>query len=730
MNSDTATASSDVGSPGNDILGPSRTSPTDKTLGWSGAGFAATILISAFLLFQVQPLISKVILPWFGGTPAVWTTCMLFFQVLLLGGYAYAHLLQRLAPLWVQATLHSVLLVVALTTLPITPDPSWKPLAAANPTWRILCLLAINVGTPYLMLSATGPLVQSWFSWALPHRSPYRLYALSNLGSLAALVSYPFLVEPHMTVGLQAAVWSWGFAVFAVLCGCCGILTWRWGRHSTQVAQSDPRITALASGRLRRWGAWIALPALASMALLATTNHVCQDVAVIPFLWVVPLSVYLLSFVVAFDHERWYQRWLFASIVAGAAVLISSLDAFVFSLGFAVELSLYFAALFCLCMVCHGELVRLRPPPAFLTSFYLAISVGGALGGMFVSIVAPTVFSSYVEWKITLVAGFLLAVGLLLRSAWNGPRPWVKSIPVLACGVLGLAVIAYAQSWFGGGVERTRLTTLYNAGYRTSTIERSRDFYGVTTVLERVHESTSDLNDRMMLSGQIPHGLQFSSPSRRRMLTSYFGPETGVGKTLVWVNQQPQAHVGIVGLGAGTLANYAQADQRYRYYEINPAVERLARKHFWSLGDCRGKLDVVLGDARLSMEREPPQNFSALVLDAFSGDAIPTHLLTAEAFATYRKHLAPNGIIAVHVSNGYLDLQPVVQGLATKYGFDMIRVSTRADDSRTLYTATWLLLSQDPRFLLAQGQPAQPDNAPSPSILWTDSYSNLFSILK
>ncbi len=454
---------------------------------WWIAAFGLTILLSAFLLFQVQPVVSKRILPWFGGAPGVWTTCLLFFQTLLFGGYLYAHLLQRWLSPRHQVAVHLALVAVALAVLPVMPGVEWKPAPAPNPTWQILLLLSATVGIPYFVLSATSPLVQAWFSGAYPGRSPYRLYALSNAGSLAALLTYPFFFEPIFDLHSQSTMWSGAFVVYAVLCAVLLACVWNlrsfaggfasYGADAENPAPSEARPGWL--DRLR----WLALPACASLMLLAATNHVCQDVAVVPFLWVMPLSLYLLSFIISFDHARWYVRPLWAALavltLAGAAANdLAQLSRFP-PPRLVEELTLYLTAMFSACMVCHGELYRLKPAPRHLTEFYLYISAGGALGGVFVAIVAPLVFSTYLEWPIGVAATFVLSVGLLILprrgrggsalafSARADAKRRNKRVPaqgvgngkpslipgVLAYAAFGLVVavgLVYVAAWSGG----------------------------------------------------------------------------------------------------------------------------------------------------------------------------------------------------------------------------------------------------------------------------------------
>ncbi len=497
-----------------------------------------TIFLSAFLLFEVQPLLSKYVLPWFGGTPAVWTTCMVFFQTVLFLGYAYAHLSQRVFKPSIQAAVHLLLLGAALAVLPIAPDASWKPAPDQSPTWRILMLLTVCVGLPYFALSTTGPLVQAWFSRTYPKRSPYRLYALSNIGSLLALLSYPFYVEPAFNIGSQARYWTWGFVAFAVLCAVSATIA-GWFTRGRQPAAIETNgqhgAVEEAPPTIGRRLLWLALPALASMMLLATTNHVCQDVAVIPFLWVMPLSLYLLTFIICFDHERWYQRKFFALAAVASLCLVTAVDQLIttganVSFSFVVELAMYFAALFFLCMVCHGELVRLKPAARYLTSFYLMIAAGGALGGLFVSLAAPVLFSTFFEWKICLIVGCVLAAGTFLgsRSAASLRRLYYLA-PALVLLFVGFNYLSRVES----GEAELNIS--------------SRSFYGVSRVIER---DTDDPLQRklLMYSGRIVHGVQFFDQEKHLLPNAYFGPETGCGWAFEFFANRPDLRVGVVGL--------------------------------------------------------------------------------------------------------------------------------------------------------------------------------------
>ncbi len=683
--------------------------------------YALATLLSALLLFEVQPIISKFILPWFGGSPAVWTTCMVFFQTLLFGGYAYAHLTATYVRPRVQAIVHLALLAAAVCMLPITPDASWKLEAASAPTWRILSLLAVSVGLPYFVLSATGPLVQAWFSRSVGSHSVYRLYALSNVGSLVALLGYPFWVERRYGLGEQTWLWAVGFVLFAALCGVAAICA----AVARRASAETPHETSANSVKIKKpsWQdrlAWLALPALASMMLLATTNHVCQDVAVMPFLWVAPLALYLLSFIICFDHPRWYHRKGFAFAALAGLCAVVAVDQLItggsgIAFTFTQELALHFFALFALCMVCHGELVSLRPDPRYLTSFYLMISAGGALGGMLVSLVAPHVFSTFAEWRLGLVIGCLVAVRVLFQDQ---PESFVRRrFAVIAPTLL---LVFAALHW----VPELR------AARHGELFVNARNFYGVISVIERNVDNPAE-HTRNFYSGRIVHGLQFVDPAKKTQPTAYFSRQARVGQAFAAMEGREHLRVGVVGLGVGTLATYAKPGQYFRFYELNDDVLDFAQEYFSYLFDCRGKYEVVLGDGRLSLEREEPQQFDLLVLDAFSGDAVPTHLLTTEAFAIYSRHLAPRAVVAVNISNRYLDLSGVVAGLADRFGYSFRRVTSQGDPAGGIFPADWIVLSKTPELIAPREvRTAASAGSMAPVVLWTDDHSNLFEILK
>lgn len=849
--------------------------------------YALTIFLSAFLLFQVQPLISKAILPWFGGTPAVWTTAMLFFQVLLLGGYAYAHVVATKVPTRRQITVHLVVLAIAALLLPILPGERWKPAGDGAPTWQILLLLSACVGMPYFVLASTSPLMQAWFSRTHPGHSPYRLYALSNVGSLLALLTFPFVFEPRFTLHSMGMAWSVAFGVAALLAAYCAIQL----RHAAPAAEDAGRAPDAADADrppLIRRLLWLALPACGSTMFLAVTNQMCLDVAVVPFFWVLPLSLYLLTFVICFDNERWYFRpvfwaWMIGGVLAilwlmrkgvDADVTIRQLLAFV-GLGAWAEglgdpavvwtqILGYSMGLFACCMVCHGELVRLKPSPRHLTGFYLLVSAGGALGGVFVSLLAPRVFDTYLELHVGLWATCALAMAafwLDKRPHRRWPVPWAAALGVTLYFLLAAAVLLFAPfewltlggarplaapellslwavagmllagacvflaprgprrwgwlgaaAWFlvlaaalyvaplgdprpdpeapwawlraehilglwlvGGAIglaigQRAWLWTLYLPAFVAalaflglslghlasdamgSALSISRNFYGVLKV-GKYHEGDPDREQLILSHGRINHGAQLTSEEGRRRPITYFGENSGIGLALLHGACDPEKgmRVGVLGLGTGTIAAYGKKGDVYRFYEINPRVIELSGRKgtdcadpiFTYLTDSEADCACVLGDGRLSLERQPSQQFDLLAMDAFSSDAVPVHLLTREAFDIYRRHIKKDGIIAVNVTNRFVDLEPVVRAQAERLGMKCVLIKGTSDHYRDIYYCTWMLVTASRSFLLhpdvlahttrsyeGETDGEEEGRTKRPPILWTDDYSNLFRILK
>jgi len=690
--------------------------------------FLAAIFLSAFLLFQVQPVSARYILPWYGGSPAVWTTCLLFFQVGLLAGYAYAHGLVTLLRerRGSQAGIHFALLALAFLVLPITPGAEWKPDGSeANPAAGIVRLLGSTVGFPYLLLSASGPLLQHWFAESHPGRSPYRLYAVSNLGSLLGLLTYPFLFEPRLDVNQQTTLWSAAFAGYALLAVATGVLFLKRTRSlpGASEAAGDARKPPPADVFL-----WIAFSACGSMLLLSLTSQMCQDVAVVPFLWVAPLSLYLLTFVIAFDHERWYLRPVaipLAAAAIGLAIWLMNLQYASSEWPLFRQIAVYCGAIFFACLVCHGEIVRMKPSVRHLTGFYLCISLGGAIGGGFVSLAAPRLFSGY--WELHLA--FDLLALLTSFQLWRRFRHAKRPVLVLGGAALWIGLLSVMVHFLGKHMEETR----------EKSIAMRRGFYGVLKVEEV--DSGTDYAFRSLHHGRISHGRQYLAESDQTLATTYYSLNSGVGAVFECLPARTTAppqpvHVGVVGLGVGTIATYAEEGDRFRVYEINPQVEELARSHFGYLAGCRGEEQVVLGDARISLERElaegNPQRFDALFVDAFSGDSIPVHLLTREAFDLYFKHLKPDGVLAIHVTNLHLDLADPVRNLAAAFEREALRVDHSPDVTEDhAYYSDWILVTRDPAFIKAledSGRVSMWDRPDPRPIHWTDAYSNLFEV--
>jgi len=693
--------------------------------------FAAAVFLGAFLVFQIQPLIGKHILPWFGGAAAVWTTCLLVFQSLLFAGYAYAHGLAR-AGKRTQVVVHLVVLVIA-ATIPILPAESWKPAGGEDPLVRIVAMLAVTIGPPYFALSASGPLLQSWYWRALPGRSPYPLYALSNAGSLLALLGYPVLFEPFLTVREQALAWKAAFVLFVVLAALAARRVW----SSAAAAESEGASASEAPPpSLARRLAWVAWSACAVILFMAVTNQFTLNVASVPFLWILPLGIYLLAFILAFTGERAYPRglfgWLLVLALAGIAALVEldvrAEEEGALSLSIPVRIGVYALILLVLCMVCLGELYRARPAPRHLTSFYLSIAFGGALGGITVGVLAPRYFLLYQELQL----GMLLCSVLYLAVRLGDPA----SRLALARGRLAPSLAAL------GVLALFGLTTHQTSALLEGAVETRRNFFGLLRVKEFARDDPAS-HAFLLYDGAIVHGYQFVREDLRAEPTTYFSRQTGVGRVLRMKQQDRYLKIGIVGLGAGTLAAYGRSGDSFRFYEINPYCIEVARTSFSFLSDSPSQTEIVVGDARLSLEREPDQGFDFLVLDAFSSDAIPVHLLTLEAFELYERHLAPQGVIAINVSNQHVELSTIVYRVAEARGLGVLQVRNPHRPGQFTLAAEWMILSRDEHFmdevrralaplaekreLRVRDQP-RAEHAGVPA--WTDESSSLLRILK
>jgi spermidine synthase len=670
--------------------------------------FAIAIFLGSSLLFLIEPIAGKLLLPLLGGSAAVWTTCLVFFQLALLLGYLCAHLFATKLRPQRQSLAYLILLCAALAQLGVTLGQN-ESASTAHPIFSVFWLLSTLIGIPFLALSAASPLLQAWYGYATITSepvSPYHLYAISNFGSLLALSAYPTLIEPRFTLRGQIIAWSLGFAIFTIL---CGVIHWHgrtlFGLTPNQKTTMDPESPPGVTDRLL----WVLLAACGSLLLCAVTNYLSQNVAPVPLLWIMPLSVYLLSFVMAFNGRVLWPRWLILCLLAvalGSAgyVLYKYND---IELRLAV-IPIFCAVLFIVCLFCHGEVYRLKPPARYLTSFYLFVSVGGALGAFFVGVLAPIVFSANYElfWGLIFLSALAAAVSWKQGFAWS-----------LFYGAATLAMAA--------------LLIFQVRTYDRGTIARMRSFYGTLRVTE-TPLSLERGTVRTLYNGTIEHGTQLYGSGLRLVPNTYYANSSGVGLALNFCCARRPRRVGVIGLGAGTLSAHGRKGDVFRFYEINPLVERIARNLFTYLSESDASIQIVLGDARVSLEAESPQQFDVLAVDAFSGDAIPVHLLTAQAFALYRRHLKPDGILAIHVTNQYLDLAPVVQQQADHAGLQAVLIISSSDPAQDIDRADWVLVSANTDFLLLPELDAARENFSTRKNLrlWDDDYNSLLPVVR
>lgn len=721
--------------------------------------FVATILGSSFLLFLVQPMVARIALPRLGGAPAVWNSAMLVYQALLLAGYAYAHRLSRLAPRR-QAITHIVVLLVAALWLPIGLA-AWTLPQAISPALWVPWLLGISIGPLFFAISAQAPLLQRWFSLSFADRDPYALYAASNFGSFAGLIAYPLLVEPGMTLVSQRWLWSAGYVVVGVMVlACAGQLT-----NRAAPVISTERSAPPTRGRFLHW---IVLAFVPSGLMLATSTTITTDIVAMPLLWVLPLGLYLLSFTVAFAARRFLADTLtfvapVVILLAGTVLVSGNGSAEFLNAGLALLL------LFLVSVALHAEMYRLRPEVDRLTGFYLAMSIGGALGGVFAGLLAPLIFDWTYEFPLLiLAAGALVPQWHLvpgMARLWQGAqRVRIGTLAVaLLMAVLLTAVLAHPQVFeedasllragifviivFVGllvlGTRSAFVVALAGAllafgGYRSILLSmepnaRTRSYFGIYTI--RHGPGVTQL-----AHGTTVHGTQLTgTPERLRAPTAYYVPGSGVGQAMLAAPSLygPQARIGVVGLGAGTLACYARPGQHWRFYEIDPAVVRIARDtgEFTFLGGCLPGVPIEIGDARLSLANDPAASLDVLALDAFSSDAVPMHLMTREAFATYARVLSPSGVLLVHISNRFLDLEPVVSAAAVAGGWQAAELVYRPAHGTTERetVSQWLALSRDGRVIRTlhardatwAGVPRYPRFTP-----WSDDYSSILPLVK
>jgi len=705
---------------------------TFPTLRMARVSYPVTIFLSAFLLLQLQPIIGKLILPAFGGGPSVWACCMFFFQFMLLAGYTYAHLLASVKNVRRQRTIHVTLLLASLCFLPLDSNPAgWAAAESTRPVIALLSLLVTRVGLPFFLLSASAPLLQETYRRQTA-AIPYGLYSLSNIGSLMALLTYPFVLEPQLTLGTQLAFWSGGYLLFTFGCAWCVAFV-----VDTSATSDEPylreAVSSLEHAEPPTVSAalfWLSLSACGSIMLLATTNQMCRDVTSMPFLWIVPLAIYLLSFVICFGRERWYRRKTFLQLLVVGTALAGVAIVEGHALTTVQQFSIYAAVLWICCMVCHGELARTKPAPRYLTWFYLLVAAGGAVGGFAVAVAAPLILPDFWEYQIGLVATVLLAFVSALPDFIS--RPTLRRVSLVA--VSAAAIIALV--WSIHVVDAPQANT--------ERIGRSRNFYGVL----RVHlvDDSTDTNGprRELLHGHITHGYQYVDAEKRRWPVSYYGRQSGIGLAIERHPRRNSQHpdvtplrIGVIGLGCGTLAAYGRPGDSIRFYEIDPEVLRVSEEFFSYRADCQATVDVVLGDASIELARElaagTPQGFDVLAVDAFSSDSIPMHLLTKQAVDLFRKHLRPDGLLCFHISNRYLDLTPVMVGVAEATGCKCAFIYSESDVASGTLPATWAIVTQNAVFLAApevQRHIVPWDSQGREPIVWTNDYGSLWHVLK
>jgi hypothetical protein len=722
--------------------------------------FTAALFIGSAQLFIVQPMIAKAVLPLLGGTPAVWNTCMVFFQLALLAGYLYAHAGAKLFGARRQALVHIPVVLVSLFALPIAIAPGTVPPPSANTSWWLLQLLVQTVGIPFFVVSTTAPMLQRWFA-TTGHpsaRDPYFLYAASNAGSLLALVGYPLIVEPTLRLGEQSQLWSVGYSVLAILTAACAAgLWWSSSRIATPVEEHVPEPDTPAPSlhdRVR----WTALSFAPSSLLLGVTTFVTTDIAAVPLLWVAPLAIYLLTFVLVFSRRTLIPH---AAVVRALPIIVLPVTMMIglsTQLSTGLQLFVHLMTFFVAAMACHGELARSRPAAKHLTEFYLFMSIGGALGGLFNALVAPVAFSSVIEYPLALAVACFLAIPH--RSAWTLRHAW-RDVAVAAAigGVTAGLLFVFQRGIMHGRVGMTVLFLIpavacfrfsrqpvrFALGVLVMVVASGTymDAFNRLVVRERsyfgVHRVTMDASGerRLFAHGNTLHGGQFIGTDRSRDPLTYYHRASPIGQALSATGIS-RRHIGVVGLGIGTLAAYGEPGQDWVFYEIDPAVERIARdsRYFTYLADSRANVSVVLGDARLSLANARPAAYDLLVLDAFSSDAIPVHLLTGEALQLYREKLAPGALIAFHISNRHLDLEPVLGNLAAAAGMASLTqlhvAPPGAATNEYKLSSQWVLLAPtaadlaafaaDARWRATRQQPG--------AAVWTDDFSNVLSVMR
>ncbi len=687
--------------------------------------FGGTVFLGSFLLFLVEPLAAKQLLPILGGSSAVWITCLVFFQSALLCGYAVAHLQTRFRKGLAAGLGFGLIVFAAATSLYFAGQGIGGALSGRSPVLAIFTRLSLSIGLPFLLLSTTSPLLQFWWTRLEAGPVPYRLFALSNLASLLALGLYPTAIEPNFTLQTQRMAWAGGFLLFALLLAVLSGKVLTAPRPTTSSTTQETVVEEAEASRstLRQRLLWLLLPMGAAMQLSAVTAYITANIAAIPLLWILPLAVYLITLILAFQFPGLVSRWLLTRLLV---VLLASLGYMLMqvdqSLPVRIGILFFLLELFLACLFCHDEAHALRPKRASeSTLFYLIFAAGGALGSLLVGVVAPLVF----RFNLDLPATFFVTATLVLAVVWPGKwsTDWGQRL-----------------LWSSASMMLLVLVFLIQIAYEHNTTAAVRNFYGSLRVKQSLAYPGAVI--RILSNGNIQHGSQIFSSELSHTPTTYYAHDSGVGLALDnrascctgLDGQNRGRHIGVIGLGTGTIAAYGKTHDQIHFYEINPAVEPIARNLFTYMRDAQARgaeIAVVDGDARTSLAQEPPQNFDVLVIDAFSGDAIPLHLLTTQALALYQRHLAPGGVLAFHISNQHVDLEPEVALLAQAAGMTAMRVASPTNEERGEFSATWMLVSADPNFFRI---PAVFNNAKTPRTnprlrLWTDDYSSLLPVL-
>jgi hypothetical protein len=684
-----------------------------------------SVFISALLVFQIQPIISKIILPWFGGGASVWTTCMLFFQFFLLVGYLYAFLLSKIVKVKFQVVVHLTCLLLCLFLLPDNISDLQSISINGAPTWAVLKVLFLGLGVPYLILSANTPLLQHWFTNHANGDQPYRLYAVSNVGSFLALISYPLAIEPFMPLDWQLKLWSSIYLLFVFMIGwICFVVVKQNKQERLELRKQgiNPKVSVY------RFFLWFTLSALGVVLLVSTTNALTQNVPPVPFLWLAPLAIYLLTYVVAFSHFALYIRHFWLPLF----MLLSFVALLIYFIGgqfdFITQLLIYLLILLCGCMICHGELNSLKPQQGNTTLFYLVLSAGGVFGSFLVAFVAKNIFDDFLEFPLAIFSVLVLATASLW---WNKNEEFAET----KSDMVGSVNSSFSKLAIGSAVFGLVWLFVFiklNNQYQQYDIAKARNFYGILSVKDITEGS---VNERRLIDGTTSHGSQTLPLSNSAVPRSYYRPGTGIQLVIKELSRDGQVDVGIIGLGVGALAAYGQKGDHYTFYELNPLVSDFANRYFNYLGSSKADVDVKLGDARVTLQHEldsgKSNEFDLLVIDAFSGDLIPTHLLTNEAFLLYLQHIKSQGVIALHISNRHLSLLPVIMHHGKNFNMQVMLFETPGNGND--HDAQWVVLTNNSRLTdsakLIYSQTVIPMEQYK-EVIWTDDYSSLLSILK